>query len=64
VGRVLPVRVMALWRIKQEARLRQELTGTVFRSSRNGDNLQLIMPGNSLSPAILRNGFQQLLPQR
>ena len=31
---------------QQEARLRQELTGTGVQVSRNGDNLQLIMPGN------------------
>lgn len=31
---------------KQEQRLRQELTGTGVQVARNGDNLQLIMPGN------------------
>ncbi len=31
---------------KQEARLRQELQGTGVQVVRNGDNLQLIMPGN------------------
>lgn len=31
---------------RQEQRLRQELTGTGVQVVRNGDNLQLIMPGN------------------
>ena len=31
---------------KQEARLRQELQGTGVQVVRNGDNLQLVMPGN------------------
>ena len=31
---------------RQEQRLRQELTGTGVQVIRNGDNLQLIMPGN------------------
>jgi outer membrane protein OmpA-like peptidoglycan-associated protein len=31
---------------QQEARLRQELTGTGVQVIRNGDNLQLVMPGN------------------
>lgn len=31
---------------KQEQRLRQELSGTGVQVARNGDNLQLIMPGN------------------
>ena len=31
---------------RQEQRLRQELTGTGVQVVRNGDNLQLVMPGN------------------
>ena len=31
---------------QQEARLRQELSGTGVQVIRNGDNLQLVMPGN------------------
>lgn len=31
---------------KQEQRLRQELQGTGVRVVRNGENLQLVMPGN------------------
>ena len=49
---------------RQEQRLRQELTGTGVQVVRNGDNLQLIMPGNitfASSSADISSGFYPTL---
>ncbi|MBQ0742014.1 MAG: OmpA family protein, partial [Pseudomonas sp.] len=49
---------------QQEARLRQELSGTGVQVIRNGDNLQLVMPGNitfaSNSSAVSSNFYPTL----
>ena len=49
---------------RQEQRLRQELTGSGVQVVRNGDNLQLIMPGNitfASSSADISSGFYPTL---